>query len=876
MEGDVINIEGDNVQINEGQALSDIVTWSEGLFAWQRDALRRLCQSSKLTKQDIEDLIKICKSATNKAQPISHLHVSNPVAHTKKVSIKSIDKVKNVNALATDQKLQFCANGITVVYGDNGSGKSGYTRILKQICRARDPKSATILSNIYATPTKSMKARISFAVAEQNQIFDWIKDKTIEPLLSLVSVFDSSTANIHVDGTNDVAYIPFPMKLLSNLADACGSIKHGLQDEINTLLAQTPDSVKSPKCQPDTAVGKVIADLKLNIDPQIIEVLATLSDDDENRLRQLQSDLAIEPAVLISILNDKLKHINEVCKKATQLSSAISAEQRGKLMGLQNENVTRKKAANLAATALFKNDPLPKVGGATWESLWESARRYSQDGAYVGKVFPVTNDGSHCVLCQQVLDADAKKRLERFETFITDDTKQQEQMALNNLLEFRGRLSAMSPSITEIRKIVSFFNHELKNVNLAKEIRTFFIKGKWRLRSLLNQQGSLPVVYAWPKVEFDAEKTRISKHLSDFTAGDTVSARNKLIFEKTELVDKKWLSVVKTDVLAEIDRINTIDHLSKLIKKQTATAQITAKSTNISKSLVTNALIEQFTQEVNKMQLAGLAVELKHEGSRSGEPQFKVSLTGSRLNTKVGNILSEGEFRCIALATFLAELATTQSKSAIVFDDPVSSLDHMHREALAKRLAEEALTRQVIVFTHDIYFLFLLGEFCQDNNAKIQYRHVTKRPDTLETGICHLNAPPKAQDVKNCIESLQNRLDNEKIHCQMGDQNRWEKTMRSLYLDIRTTWERAVEDLVGVVVTRFSNKVNTNGLKRLTVLTENNCQEMRDAYGRCSRWAHSSGVGNNPNLPDDKDIQKEITVLKTWYTSIRNKQRAIK
>ena len=41
-----------------------------------------------------------------------------------------------MNALAENQTLKFAA-GLTVVYGDNGAGKTGYIRILKQACRAR-------------------------------------------------------------------------------------------------------------------------------------------------------------------------------------------------------------------------------------------------------------------------------------------------------------------------------------------------------------------------------------------------------------------------------------------------------------------------------------------------------------------------------------------------------------------------------------------------------------------------------------------------------------------------------------------------------------------------------------------------------------------
>lgn len=814
------------------------------------------------------------KGAVDKARPISHDHVRDPEASTKKVELKSIYSVENVNALAADQKLQFSAKGITVVYGDNGSGKSGYTRILKQICRARDPKTATILPNIYGTQTGPLKAQVQFVVAGQNQTTEWIKDQTMERLLSSVSVFDSSTASIHVDATNDVAYVPFPMALLSNLAEACKSIKNSLQGEIDALAAQTPDSIKFPKCQPGTAVGKAIASLKSNTNPQTIETLAILSADEEKRLEQLQSDLASDPAVIVGGLNAKLRRLGVLCEKAGQLSFAIAAEQQAKLKELHNEYMTCKQAAELAATTLFKNDPLPDVGGAAWKALWEAARRYSQNGAYIGKTFPVTGHGMHCVLCQQTLDADAKERLERFECFVTDDTKQQEQRALRNFQQLYDLLFAAPPTLEEISEFVVFCKEELNNADFAEEVRAFFLKGRWRLRSLLKLRDALPNIPVWPKSMSDNEKTQVTKRVSDLTAGDAAAARQKLAIEKAELEDKKWLSVVKNDIIAEIERKKKIDALSALIKQETATTQITAKSTSISENLVTNALRAQFAQEVDKMKLAGLAVELKQERSSYGVPQFKVSLTRNP-NAKVGQVLSEGEFRCIALAAFLAELATTQSKSAIVFDDPVSSLDHVHRDAVAERLANEALTRQVIVFTHDIHFLFLLGQFCRESGAEIQYRHVTKRPDATATGICHNDAPPKAQDVAKRIDSLANRLNNEKIHYENGNETEWYRTVRSLQDDIRTTWERAVEDFVGEVVTRFKNKVDTKGLARLTVLTMEDCQVMRDAYGRCSSWLHSSGIGLNQNLPSAGAIQNEIEALRTWYNTLRQKQRSI-
>lgn len=49
----------------------------------------------------------------------------------------------------------------------------------------------------------------------------------------------------------------------------------------------------------------------------------------------------------------------------------------------------------------------------------------------------------------------------------------------------------------------------------------------------------------------------------------------------------------------------------------------------------------------------------------------------------------------LSLAAFFAELSTADDPSAILFDDPVSSLDHKWRRALAQRLVEPHGARQL-------------------------------------------------------------------------------------------------------------------------------------------------------------------------------------
>ena len=252
-------------------------------------------------------------------------------------------------------------------------------------------------------------------------------------------------------------------------------------------------------------------------------------------------------------------------------------------------------------------------------------------------------------------------------------------------------------------------------------------------------------------------------------------------------------------------------------------------------------------------------------------PLFRVSLI-KKPAAKVGDVLSEGEYRCVALAAFMAELATGDVHSAIVFDDPVSSLDHLHRDAVARRLATEGLRRQVIVLTHDIAFLFLLTEFCRANETHIAYRSINR--GTELAGFCQPNPPPNAQPVDKVIESIQRQLDNTKIHYERGNKEEWYRAVRSLQEQLRTTWERCVEDALSPVIRRLANKRDTKGLAKITVLTIEDCQVMRDAFGRCSGLLHSSAETLNPPLPAPS-IEIEIKILRDWMDGIRDRQAKV-
>ena len=862
---------------NEAQALADILQWSKDRPKWQRDALRRICGKDELNETDLEELIALCRSGGNGAISLDSEHLPDPKAATIEVGLRALHSVENVNALKPGERLTFDKKGLTVVYGDNGSGKSGYARVLKQVCRARSPKDDKILPNIYATKKGPQEAVIDFRANGQNKTAKWIKGLPSDSLLSSVSVFDCRTANVHVDEVNNVAYTPFPMKVLERLADACRQIKGRLNAEIRELDRQTPATITAPKCHTNTVVGKLIAGLSWKTNIEEIHALAVLNATEKVKLEMLKTDLGSDPARVARQVAAQKTRLDGISEKFSGLIDAIRDTRAQRLGELYQAHQTARAAAVVAAGDLFAIEPLPNVGSDVWRALWEAARAYSEQQAYSDLKFPVTKDGARCVLCQQELGVEAVDRLQRFERFVQDDTKRKEGEAKTAYESALAELRRADLAIRDIRDAVVLVRDELNDEVLASRLRKSAVTAKWRLRALVRNHvkvdavGLLPVAEAWPLGTISAKSTELQKRVDALEAEEESEERKAMRKRFQELADREWLVLVESDVVAEIGRQRKRAALQTAVR-DTATNQITIKSGEIAELLVTNALRAQFSKEVDRLGITGLAIELRKEKSSYGVPYFRVSLM-RKPDARVGEILSEGEHRCVALAAFLAELATTEGRSAIVFDDPVSSLDHIHREAMAQRLAEEGQNRQVVILTHDIVSLFLLDQACRRKNTHVAYRCVTRNEDFA--GLCQQDPPTRAQPVGKVIEGMQKQLDNEKVFYEHGDHARWERTVDALQKRLRETWERAVEDVLGSVFKRLSEKVDTRGLGMVTVLTLDDCMTMRKAYGRCSKLLHSIPSVLNPPLPTPGLIQDEITVLRAWVSDIKQRQDKI-
>ena len=148
--------------------LSEIQKWSEKLPTWQQHAVAVLYERPVPTAEDLEDILALLLDAHGipdlfgrDARKLTTEQVAAPQAGQPVVQLTSIKNLQYVNALAPGKVLPLAPTGLTSIYGDNGVGKSGYTRVLKKACRARD-QSEQIRPNAYKHPILSDTATAEF------------------------------------------------------------------------------------------------------------------------------------------------------------------------------------------------------------------------------------------------------------------------------------------------------------------------------------------------------------------------------------------------------------------------------------------------------------------------------------------------------------------------------------------------------------------------------------------------------------------------------------------------------------------------------------------------------------------------------------------
>jgi hypothetical protein len=410
------------------QIIQSIATWAAQQPAWIDHAVRRLVAGG-LTPQDLQELSALAKAEHGLPDSLGRVAVrldpkTLPAAAQDgvKVSLTALRSPQNLNAIDINQALTFQGDSLTIVYGHNGAGKSGYARVLKKACRARNVED--ILPDVYVA---------SNGQALASAVFDWSEGQatksqgwtvgTVPPEpLSRMSVFDAHCARVFVDNQAKVLFVPDGIEAIHGLSDALGAVQRLIEAD---RKGDVFDHSQLSSLAGDTVVGRAHASLGRKSDPEVIKNLAVLSQDEEAERQVLVKLFKDEdPAKLAAAIRRIATRLNTLRNELAALEAPLQDATTDQLAHAFVKMVAAETASKLAAETLHaEGAKLVGTGSEPWEILLRSAMKYATEVAYPEHEFPGPDHDAYCVLCQQPLSEEATDRLKSFVQFLEADAQ---------------------------------------------------------------------------------------------------------------------------------------------------------------------------------------------------------------------------------------------------------------------------------------------------------------------------------------------------------------------------------------------------------------------------------------------------------------------
>jgi len=715
------------------------------------------------------------------------------------LSLTRLSEVRGVNALVAGAVIE-PHEGLTILYGENGTGKTGYSRIFKALANSRTAD--TILGNIDTETSEAQSAKLEFKLGDDVQFLTWTGELGVSPFTRM-SIFDSPAVRTHVDEDLDYVYTPASLALFSDVSTAIQAVAALIDAAISDL--GTSGTGLLSRFQRGSAIYPLIETLGASTDLADLKAKAKSGDDVDQQLDALTQGVAALRANTMGAQISGLKSEQRVLSEA-----AATAET---LLGFEQSKYNEALATRAQLTSdnetfrreLFAAADLPAEPDDTWNDFIEAGEAYRQHLVEIE-----AHDAHRCLYCRQPLLDPARDLLTRYSIYLEDKISADIRATDTTLDGYRKQIAALQGND------MASFIEQYKDTD-PDERPTYFaqveaIESARSTAAMAVADGQavdvevadlVTTALAEVQTALNTVENGISE-LETLQKGRTEALADKQA-ELLELQDAvelgKFWSLIETHVRSakEADRLKTLKRPLPGLGRS-----VTALAKTASDQLINQSFDALFLEECETLRTPSLKVQFV---GREGKAQRRKVLSGKHKPSKV---LSEGEQKVLALADFLAEARLAGITAPVIFDDPVSSLDHRRIKEVAQRIARLADDNQVIVFTHDILFATtLLALF--EKSKRCAYFQIT---DESGKGKVSRATGPRIYS----LNAIKGRINSTIQAAKQLDGEARDATVHTGYSHLRSWCEVFTEDdLLKGVTRRYQANVQMTTLGNINV-----------------------------------------------------------
>ena len=727
--------------------------WAGNHDDWGKLLISKIVNTENvLSSSDRQSVFDYFLQSINLHTGLPSLRIVKPTytPTSKTIELKTLSDITGVNRLAKKQTLTFSKN-LTVIFGENGTGKTGYGRVLKALGFSYDDNNK-ILSNIFGA-TQPKTAKIEFKANGNDDTFNWNGTNKKSELES-ISVFNSNCVQISL---SDRQLIVSPIGF--HLFNLVTSELNELTKLLNTKIETHPTTlVWSETLNSGTPQQVYISGLSKSATEQKLTELSSFTPDQEQELKDKEVELSnLNKTLLQTEINNLTTSISEIGAliiKVQTTQTHLNSTNWKALIDFNSQISELESKAKTGVKEIADANGIEYYNTQQFQSFLKAAEEYIK---IINKPkYPSEDD--ICVYCLQPLENSAKNLLASYRILLNDKTqekllvlKQKKEKLIKQVLQIDSNLILHQPTFGIDEKKIPVQPPTLLDYNKKLGLlKTTFTTDKVDRNSSfsIDYQNNIDFLEA-KSTELNKVLTQKQSLLTNLSVKET-ELKNKI----AELKDRNLLSLKVTEVKASIANHKIVSTLKSKLSSFN-TASISRKTTEARNALVKSNFNAIFRAELKDLRKSHIDINLSFVTDR-GNSKISHSIETHSLV----DILSEGEQKAIAFAEFLTELQLDNIKAPVIFDDPVNSLDHKIIDDVARRLIKLSNERQVVIFTHSVLLFNSLLYFSKQPSFKgLDYKFYNSKNEYNETGFI-TNAEEEINSVKGFISKINKIIDN--------------------------------------------------------------------------------------------------------------------